>query len=124
MKHYKLTAVAPHPQGLVPLPNTLLPFVWHFAKQAWQPMAVVMVLAGCGVMLNQLAPWFYARAVGLFNQGQEVTADQLVTLFGLMIATLYIAQPIFDRTARYLAWPMFFVLKCAIRLQPPRVHRA
>ncbi len=109
MKSYRLTSVAPHPQGLVPLPNKLVPFVWHFAKQAWQPMAVVMVLAGLAVMLGQLAPWFYARAIGLFNQGQEVSADQLITLLGLMVATLYVAQPLLDRTARYLAWPMFFV---------------
>lgn len=122
---WALIDVAPHPDGVQPLPNRLGLFLWYFLRQGKWPLLLIMLLEGVAVGLNQTAPLFYKQLVTLMSAPEGLDGPQAVGFFLLMIGVLYVLQPLATRTANYLAWPLFFVhLRERVRLQLTMATRA
>jgi ATP-binding cassette, subfamily B, multidrug efflux pump len=122
---WALIDVAPHPDGVQPLPNRLGPFLWYFLRQGKWPLLLIMLLEGVAVGLNALAPLFYKQLVTLMSAPGGLDGPQALGFFLLMIGVLYVLQPLFSRVSGYLGWPLFFVhLRERVRMQLTMATRA
>jgi ATP-binding cassette subfamily B multidrug efflux pump len=122
---WALIDVAPHPDGVQPLPNRLGPFLWYFLRQGRWPLLLIMLLEGVAVGLNQTAPLFYKQLVTLMSAPGGLDVQQALGFFLLMIGVLFVLHPMFARAAGYLAWPLFLVhFRERVRLQLAMATRA